>query len=99
MDFVITSEEILYLCGFIAAVWGVWKIIKEVRKPNEDFKTLVKEHEEKIKEDENRLKEYEDTNQMVLKCLLAIINHEITGNGVDRMKKLRDDLNDFLIDK
>lgn len=99
MDFVITSEEILYLCGFIAAVWGVWKIIKEVRKPNEDLKTLVKEHEEKIKEDENRLKEYEDTNQMVLKCLLAIINHEITGNGVDRMKKLRDDLNDFLIDK
>lgn len=99
MDFVITSEEILYLCGFIAAVWGVWKIIKEVRKPNEDLKTLVKEHEEKIKEDENRLEEYEYTNQMVLKCLLAIINHEITGNGVDRMKKLRDDLNDFLIDK
>lgn len=99
MDFVITSEEILYLCGFIAAVWGVWKIIKEVRKPNEDLKTLVNEHEDKIKEDENRLKEYEDTNQMVLKCLLAIINHEITGNGVDRMKKLRDDLNDFLIDK
>lgn len=99
MDFVITSEEILYLCGFIAAVWGVWKIIKEVRKPNEDLKSLVKEHERKIEEDENRLKEYEDTNQMVLKCLLAIINHEITGNGVERMKKLRDDLNDFLIDK
>lgn len=99
MDFVITSEEILYLCGFIAAVWGVWKIIKEVRKPNEDLKTLVKEHEEKIEHDEMRLKEFEDTNQMVLKCLLAIINHEITGNGVERMKKLRDDLNDFLIDK
>ena len=99
MDFVITSEEILYLCGFVAAVWGVWKIIKEVRKPNEDLRTLVKEHEHRIEDDESRLKEYEDTNQMVLKCLLAIINHEITGNGVDRMKKLRDDLNDFLIDK
>lgn len=99
MDFAITSEEILYLCGFIAAVWGVWKIIKEIRKPNEDLKSLVTDHEEKIVRDEARLKEYEDTNQMVLKCLLAIINHEITGNGVDRMKKLRDDLNDFLIDK
>lgn len=97
--FVITTEQLLYLCGLIAALWGVWKIIKEVRKPNEDLKTEVSRHAQRIIEDEKILKEYEDTNQMILKCLLVIINHEITGNGIDRMKKIRDDLQDFLIDK
>ena len=39
--FLITSEQIIYLCGFVAAVWGVYKIIKELRKPYDDLRDKV----------------------------------------------------------
>ena len=45
-----------------------------------------------------RMKQCEDANQMILKCLLVIINHEITGNGIEKMKETRDKLQDFLVD-
>lgn len=98
-SFMITSEQVIYICGLIAALWGLWKIVQEVRKPNNDLKTTVEKHTQILMDDENRLKDYEDTTQMILKCLLVIINHEITGNGIEKMKKTRDELQEFLIDK
>lgn len=32
MDFVITSQQIVWICGFIASIWGVVKIVKELKK-------------------------------------------------------------------
>ena len=38
MNFTITSHQIVWICGFIASVWGVVKIIKELKKPSDDLK-------------------------------------------------------------
>ena len=97
--FVITSEQIVYICGLIAALWGIWKIVKEVKKPNDDLKAAVQKHTELLAKDNKRMQEYEKSNQTILKCLLVIINHEITGNGIDNMKHARDELQEYLINK
>lgn len=97
--FVITSEQIVYICGLIAALWGIWKIVKEVKKPNDDLKAAVQKHTELLAKDNKRMQEYEESNQMILKCLLVIINHEITGNGIDSMKNARDELQEYLINR
>lgn len=99
MGFTVTSEQIIYICGLIAALWGVWKIVKEVRKPNDDLKAKVVKHDQLLDNDNRRLKEYEESNRMILQCLLVIINHEITGNGIENLKHARDDLQEFLINK
>lgn len=99
MGFTITSEQITWLCAFVAAVWGVWKIVKEIRKPNADLKATVEKHDKLLNNDNKRLKEFDESNQMVLKCLLVIINHEITGNGIEKMKEARDELQTFLINR
>lgn len=97
MGFTVTSEQIIWICTFIAAIWAVWKIIKEVRKPNYDLKAKVERHEELLDNDNKRMKKIEESNQMILKSLIAIINHEITGNGIEKMKEAREDLQNFLI--
>lgn len=97
--FVITSEQIVWFCTFMAGLWGLWKIVKELKKPNDDMKAAVQRHSELLDSDNRRLKESEDTNQMILKCLLVIINHEITGNGIENMKNARDELQEYLINK
>ena len=96
---VINTEQIIYICTLIVAIWGVYKIYKEVKKPNDDIRSTVKNHDEKLKKEDNRLKEQEETNRMILQCMLDLINHEITGNGIDKLKERRDSLQEFLINK
>lgn len=99
MEITISTEQILWLCGFISALFGVWKIVKELKKPSEDMRNEVAEHTKLLNRDNERLREVEESNKMILQCLLVIINHDITGNGIERMKDARAELEEFLINK
>ena len=99
MDFVITSEQILGFCALVTALWGIWKIIKELKKPNANLKESVAKHDILLDKDNRRLKAIEDSNKMILQSLLVIINHAITGNGIEKMKEAREELQEFLINK
>lgn len=55
----IDLEYVLWLLGFIASVWGVVKIIKELKKPNDDLKGTVRKHEEWLARDNERIKSIE----------------------------------------
>ena len=97
MEFTISTNQIIWFCSFVAGLWGLWKIVKEARKPNDDLKAKVEKHDRLLDKDNKRLEEIESSNQMILKSLLVIINHEITGNGVEKMKTVRDSLEEYLI--
>lgn len=99
VEFTITSSQILAFCGLITALWGVYKIVKEVKKPSDDMKAKLQKHDQLLSDDNERLKEVENSNKMILQCLLVIINHDITGNCIDRMKEARDELQEYLINK
>lgn len=83
----------------MASAWTAWKIVKEIKKPGDDLRTTVDKHEELLKKDDARMKEVENSNKMILQCLLVIINHDITGNGIDKMKAARDELQEYLINR
>ena len=99
MNFTITSAQILAFCAFLTTLWGVWKIVKEIKKPNDDLKSTVARHDKLLDNDDKRLKEIENSNRMILQCLLVIINHDITGNGIEKMKTARDELQEYLINR
>ena len=99
MNFTITSAQILAFCAFVTTLWGVWKIVKEIKKPNDDLKNIVARHDKLLDNDDKRLKEIENSNRMILQCLLVIINHDITGNGIEKMKTARDELQEYLINR
>lgn len=99
MNLTITTDQILWVCTIAGALWSVWKIVKELKKPSDDLKKEVAEHSRKLSNDNKRLLDFEESNQMVLRSLLVIINHEITGNGIEKMKETRDELQNFLINK
>lgn len=99
MEFSITATQIMGFCALVTALWGIWKIVKEIKKPNDDLKKTVEKHDALLDNDNRRLKEIEDSNKMMLQCLLVMINHNITGNGIDKLKETRDELQEFLIKK
>ena len=41
MGFTISSDQLIWFCTLVAGLWGLWKIVKEVRKPNQDLKDVV----------------------------------------------------------
>lgn len=55
----IDLEYVLWLLGFIASAWGVVKIVKEVKKPNDDLKETIRKHEEWLVRDNERIKSIE----------------------------------------
>lgn len=59
MNFTITSQQIVWICGFIASIWGVVKIIKELKKPSDDLKAKVQRHDELLHKDNERLNSLE----------------------------------------
>lgn len=99
INFAITSSQIIGFCSLVAAIWGVLKIYKEIKKPNDDLREEVEKHSELLDNDNKRLKEIEESNKLILRSLSVIINHEITGNGDIQMKEVRNDLQEYLINR
>lgn len=99
MEFTVTSSQLIAICGFIITINQVWKIYKEAKKPKDDLKTKVDTHDEWLKNDNLKIKEIEETNKLILQSLLVIINHDITGNGINQLKSARDDIQAYLINK
>lgn len=127
IKFVFDLEQVIGFCALITGIWGVVKIVKEIKKPSNDLHDLVEHHDYLLKKDNQRLeklesvslqivsetnshdddikeiikslKDAEETNKIVLKSLFVIINHDITNNGIDKLKETLNELNSYLVEK
>lgn len=101
----ITIQTILAICGGISCIGGVFALVVKALTP---WKTLIKRVdvlEEKIKNDyenineiETSLRSVENSNKVICKSLLVILNHEATGEGLEEIKEQRNTLEQFIID-
>ena len=73
--------------------------VREMTKPQEELKKEVKRHAECLDRDNKRIAEQEEMTRLTLRGVNALLNHEITGNGIENLKKVRDDITEHLIDK
>ena len=95
----ISLNDLLWLSDFIASLWGIFKIFKEIKKPNEEMRAQVKKNTDKLNKDYERISSIEETNRVLCECMLALLNHEITGNSIEKMKESRDKMEKHLISK
>lgn len=56
-------------------------------------------NENRFEKDLKGIQRLAESDRHICRCMLALMDHEITGNSIDRLKRTRDDLNAFLIDK
>ena len=88
--------------------------MKDIRKPTTDLETRVaklekemefgikvtfEKYEERFSRDLARINGIEETNRLMLKALLAIMDHEIDGNHVEQLKNARDELKDYMLNR
>ena len=96
----------LSIFGGVSVIAGGISSIIKLFSPIRKLKERVDKNEEFLERDWNRFKEVERQNQQnecankeICKALLVLLNHEITGNGIEKLKEQRDELEKFLIEK
>lgn len=111
----ISLGNVAWFLGFLVTVGAVIKMVhswfKPIKKLKEDIDNKVDKAEfEKVKkeletlkdyqnEDHDRLKILEKGNEAICKCILAITDHELTGNSVDKLQKAKEEMQNYLIEK
>lgn len=88
--------------------------VKEVKKPQNDledrierlekqqeieYKALFAEYERRFKADLDRINRIEETNNLIIKALLALMRNAETGNNKEKLKQVADELQDFILNK
>lgn len=92
-------QQILSICGAISIVGGAGEIVVKVIRPAFLLTKRVSQLEVYNDKDYKKLQSLEDMQKQQSKCLAAMLNHQITGNGIDEMKKIRDELLENIIEK
>ena len=92
-------EQILAVCGGISIIGGAGAVIYKIIYPALQFSQRVEQLEEHSENDYQRLKGLEEMQKQQSKCLAAMLNHQITGNGIENMKKIRDEVLERIIEK
>lgn len=100
----------LAACGVISAAAAAggalitW--LQKLKQPNKLQDEKLSKHEEWLKKhdamlsnDNNRLRNLEEGTNITLKALLVLIRHGIDGNDVEGMKRVRDELQGYLIER
>lgn len=97
-------------CGLITATAGafavIYSLVQKAKSPNRMQNERLDKHEEWLKKhdamldnDNKRLIALEKSNNLTMKALLALLKHGIDGNDITGMKKVRDELEEYLIDR
>lgn len=95
----LSLEKLLVLAAAIVLIGNMAKTIGAWLNPVKKLVDDVADHEEKIKRDDERITKQENDMQMMLKCMLVLMNHDIDGNGVDKLKSTRDELQEYITNR
>lgn len=99
-------KTLLEIAAFITAIGAAWAYIKKWKSESKPAKNskLIHQHTEQIASLDTRLTALEKTNQkqdqfVTAMCasMLALLDHGINGNSIDKLKQAREEMQEFLI--
>lgn len=89
-------DVILKLCGGVSIVGGALTIIWKLLTPALSYKKRIEKLEHDTAKDYSSIKELKEMSVALCKAQIAMIDHELTGNHVDGLKKVKAELVDEL---
>lgn len=105
-DIQVTFETILAFFGALAVIAGGVKVITNMLSPFRELKKRIAvcekrldDHDVYLKNDKEAIADIKTLSRENLRVNIALLNHFIDGNGIDKMKRLREELEDSLLEK
>ena len=75
------------------------KRIKALEEENKSRKEEIEELKKRIGEGDDHFTELEKTNKVILRTLQALLNLSLGVSDTEALKKVSEDLNDFILNK
>ena len=75
------------------------KRIKALEEENKSLKEEIEELKKRIGEGDDHFTELEKTNKVILRTLQALLNLSLGVSDTEALKKVSEDLNDFILNK
>lgn len=105
-EIVITAKGLLWVLAAIVTLGGATAVISRWLTPFRNYETRLTALEAEVKEcrnyqniDHKELGKLELGIEKICKCTLAITDHELTGNSVDKLRAAKDEMQNYLIEK
>ena len=91
-DVTFSLAQVIWLCGGLMAIVAfIGWLMKPIKK--------LDDHENRIKALQQQEAERKATDRYTTKALNAIVNHMIDGNGVDKLREVRDEYQNEIINR
>lgn len=94
---------ILLFIDVYVKIMSAVKTYREEKKrkdaPVSNIEETVKSHDEKLKKDHERLNSLEEAIRVLMRSQIAQLDHEISGNSVEKLRESKNEIQQFLIDK
>lgn len=87
------------LIAFALSVWALVEKIRKARQPALDTAQWRRDTDTKLKRDKERIDSLEDGNRVMMRGQIAMLNHIITGNSIDKLKEAKDEMIKYLTAK
>lgn len=97
-DLMITMQTMLSIFGGLAIVVAGIGSIAKMFSPFKELKMKVDEHETALTAMKREVDKQSSMQREICKSLIVMMNHEITGNNIEKLKERQEDLQKFLID-
>lgn len=91
--------QIMAFCGIISTIGGAGAVVYKVVRPAFKLQKRVEQLEKYAENDNRKINDIAEMQKVQSKCLASITNNIITGNGIEGMKTIRDELLESIIDK
>ena len=106
----INLQTLIAWLAFIGILGGAVMYIKKGASPflapfrrmerkMQDHDGYLKKDKEKLEEHDKAIKEISADNKAICKALLLLMEHAVTGNSVDKLKKGKQELQEYLINR
>ena len=110
IDLGVTWQTLLAIAGGLIVLIDLFKKFKSIGQPITDLKEGQKQINDKLATDKARLDnleralsrmvEYQEQSSATIGLAVAeLLNHTITGNDIEKLKKREDELNSFFYKK
>ena len=87
------------IVALVLTVWGLAEKIKKAYQPKHELEAWQAATDEKLKRDKDRIDEVERGQIAVSKAIIAMLDHEITGNSAEKLKEAKSELMAYLLDR
>lgn len=90
-------QTLLALCGAVAVIGGGVRMVAGWFSPVREIKKKLDAHTEQLERDHQRIGALREHDEVTMQAMLALLDHAITGNSVDKLKAARECLHTHLI--